>query len=141
MSFVDEFKTFILRGSVVDLAVGIIIGAAFGKIVTSFVSDLLMPGIGLLIGGVDFSNYAFTLKEATNIAPAVQIKYGLFLNSLIDFLIIAFAIFLVIKGMNALQKGLTGETKSSEKTKICPECEMAIPSKAKRCCHCCSSLP
>jgi large conductance mechanosensitive channel len=104
MSIVKEFKTFATRGNVVDLAVGIIIGAAFGKIVTSFVGDVLMPPIGMLLGGVDFSSFAITLKQATAEAPAVAIHYGVFLNTIIDFVIVAFAIFLMIKGLNAMQK-------------------------------------
>jgi large conductance mechanosensitive channel len=99
-----EFKTFAMRGNVVDLAVGIIIGAAFGKIVTSFVGDVLMPPIGMLLGGVDFSSFAVTLKQATADSPAVAMRYGAFLNTIIDFVIVAFAIFLVIKAINAMQK-------------------------------------
>ncbi len=106
MSIAKEFRDFINRGSVVDLAVGIIIGAAFGKIVASFVADVLMPPIGLLLGGVDFSNIAITLKAATGGDPktAVVIRVGTFINTVIDFLIVAFAIFLVVKGFNQLRK-------------------------------------
>jgi large conductance mechanosensitive channel len=104
MSMMKEFKEFAMRGNVVDLAVGIIIGAAFGKIVSSLVNDILMPPIGLLIGGVDFSNLAMTIKEASANAPAVIIKYGVFVNTIIDFLIVAFAIFLLIRGLNRLTK-------------------------------------
>ncbi|MFZ7127978.1 MAG: large-conductance mechanosensitive channel protein MscL [Desulfobacterales bacterium] len=104
MSFVKEFKEFAMRGNVVDMAVGIIIGAAFGKIVSSFVADVIMPPIGLLIGGVDFSNLAITLKQATGEAEAVTLNYGLFIQTIFDFVIIAFAIFLAIKGMNALKR-------------------------------------
>lgn len=105
MSMVKEFKEFATKGNVVDLAVGIIVGAAFGKIVTSLVGDILMPPLGLLIGGVDFSNLAITLKEASSAAsPAVLLKYGAFVQSLFDFIIVAFAIFIVVKAMNTLQK-------------------------------------
>jgi large conductance mechanosensitive channel len=100
-----EFKEFAMRGNVMDMAIGIIIGTAFGKIISSFVSDVLMPLIGLLLGGIDFSNLAIVLKESVNEnTPAVLLKYGLFINTIIDFLIIAFAIFLVIKSLNAMKK-------------------------------------
>jgi len=99
-----EFKEFAMRGSVVDLAVGIIIGAAFGRIVSSLVNDVLMPPIGMLIGGVDFSNLALTLKDAVPPSPAVVIKYGVFLNTIIDFVIVAFAIFLLIRAINSFKK-------------------------------------
>lgn len=104
MSFVKEFKAFVMRGNVVDMAVGIIIGAAFGKIVSSLVSDVIMPPIGLLMGGVDFSNLAIMLKEATLTSPAVTIRYGVFINMIVDFLIVAFAIFMMIKLLNQLKK-------------------------------------
>ncbi len=104
MSMMSEFKEFAMRGNVVDMAVGIIIGAAFGKIVSSFVADVIMPPIGVLIGGVDFSNLAVTIQDATAEAEAVTIKYGAFLQTVFDFLIVAFAIFMVIKLMNSLKK-------------------------------------
>jgi large conductance mechanosensitive channel len=104
MGMLREFKEFAMRGNVIDLAVGVIVGAAFGKITTSFVNDVLMPPIGLLVGGVDFSSLAITLREKTDAAPAVQLKYGAFINTIIDFVIIAFAIFLFVKGINSLQK-------------------------------------
>lgn len=109
MSFLAEFKAFAMRGNVVDMAVGIIIGGAFGKIVSSLVNDIIMPPIGLLLGGVDFSNLKIILKKAAvdaagNTIPAVSINYGQWINTVIDFLIVAFAIFMVIKGMNALKK-------------------------------------
>ena len=99
-----EFKKFAMRGNVVDMAVGIIIGGAFGKIVSSFVSDVLMPPIGLMLGGVDFSNLMVVLKEATEDTEVVAIKYGAFVNQVLDFVIIAFAIFMVVKAMNSLKK-------------------------------------
>ncbi len=104
MSIMKEFKTFAMRGNVIDMAVGIIIGVAFGKIVSSFVADIIMPPIGLLIGGVDFSNLLITIKQAVGETPAVTINYGVFIQTVIDFVIIAFAIFLVIKGMNSMKK-------------------------------------
>ena len=104
MSMGKEFKEFAMRGNVVDLAVAVVIGAAFGKIISSFVGDVLMPPIGLLLGGLDFANLAITLKAATDTAEAVQIRYGVFVNTLMDFVIIAFAIFMVIKGINSMKK-------------------------------------
>lgn len=104
MSMVKEFKEFAMRGNVVDMAVGIVIGAAFGKIVSSFVSDVIMPPIGLLLGGVDFSSLSIVLKEAVGDVKAVTINYGTFINTVIDFIIIAFAIFMVIKGINSMKK-------------------------------------
>lgn len=104
MGMMKEFKEFAIKGNVVDMAVGIIIGAAFGKIVSSFVGDVIMPPIGVLLGGVDFANLAFTIKEAAGEVPAVVIGYGKFIQTLIDFAIIAFAIFLVIKAINSLKR-------------------------------------
>ena len=104
MSMVNEFKEFAVKGNVMDMAVGIIIGAAFGKIVSSFVGDVIMPPIGLLIGGVDFSDLAIVLKEATGDTPAVTLGYGKFIQSIIDFTIIAFAIFIVVKFINKLKR-------------------------------------
>jgi large conductance mechanosensitive channel len=104
MSMMQEFKSFAMKGNVVDMAVGIIIGAAFGKIVSSLVNDVLMPPIGLLLGGVDFSNLGVTLRAAAEGTPAVVLKYGVFINSIVDFLIVAFAIFLLVRGVNALRK-------------------------------------
>ena len=104
MSMMSEFKDFAMRGNVVDMAVGIVIGGAFGKIVSSFVADVLMPPIGLALGGVDFTNLAITLQEATGEAEAVLLKYGVFIQTVVDFLIIAFAIFLVVKAMNSLKQ-------------------------------------
>ncbi|WP_336288836.1 large-conductance mechanosensitive channel protein MscL [Aeromonas dhakensis] len=104
MSLIQEFKAFASRGNVIDMAVGIIIGAAFGKIVSSFVGDVIMPPIGLILGGVDFSDLAVTLKAAEGSAPAVVIAYGKFIQTIIDFLIISFAIFLGLKAINTLKK-------------------------------------
>jgi len=104
MSLVKEFKEFAVKGNVVDMAVGIIIGGAFGKIVSSFVADVVMPPIGVMLGGVDFAKLSLTVKEATETAEAVKINYGSFLNTIIDFIIIAFIIFLAIKAMNKMKK-------------------------------------
>ncbi|MEM8498612.1 MAG: large-conductance mechanosensitive channel protein MscL [Pseudomonadota bacterium] len=104
MSMMSEFKDFAMRGNVVDMAVGIVIGAAFGKIVSSFVADVVMPPIGLMVGGVDFSQLSLTLQEAAGDAEAVAINYGVFLQNVFDFVIVAFAIFMVIKGMNSMKK-------------------------------------
>jgi len=104
MSMVSEFKAFAMRGNVVDMAVGIVMGGAFGKIVSSFVADVLMPPIGIILGGVDFSDLAVTLKAAADGAAAVTLNYGQFVQTVVDFLIIAFAIFLVVKAMNAVKK-------------------------------------
>jgi len=104
MSMIKEFREFAVKGNVVDMAVGIVIGAAFGKIVTSFVGDVLMPPVGVLVGGVDFSNLSFILKEAVDKQPAVVISYGKFLQTIIDFMIIAFSIFMAVKAINSLKK-------------------------------------
>ena len=104
MSVISEFKAFAVKGNVVDMAVGIIIGAAFGKIVSSFVGDVIMPPIGLILGGVDFSDLAVTLKAAEGTTPAVVIAYGKFIQTIIDFLIISFAIFMGLKAINTLKK-------------------------------------
>jgi len=104
MSMMSEFREFAMRGNVVDMAVGIIIGGAFGKIVSSFVNDVLMPPIGMLLGGVDFANLAVTLKQAAGDAEAVTLNYGMFIQTVVDFLIIAFAIFVAIRTMNKLKR-------------------------------------
>lgn len=139
-----EFKAFVARGNVMDLAVGIIIGAAFGKIVTSFVNDVLMPPIGLLLGKVDFSNLFVNLSPqpfeslaAAQAKGAPVIAYGLFINSVIDFLIVAFAIFLVIKQVNRIK---APEPVVVPATRECPYCLSTIPEKAARCPYCTSDL-
>ena len=104
MQIVKEFKEFAIKGNAVDMAVGIIIGASFGKIISSLVNDMIMPPLGILIGGVDFKNLKIILKEAVGDVPAVSINYGAFINTTIDFLIVALTIFLVIKGINTLNK-------------------------------------
>ena len=145
-----EFKEFAMRGNVVDMAVGIIIGAAFGTIVKSLVSDIIMPPIGLLLGNVDFSNLFIVLKEGSPAGPfaaladaqkagAVTINYGLFFNTIISFLIVAFAIFLLIKGINKLKREEEAPPQEPT-TKECPHCLSTIPLKATRCSHCTSEL-
>ena len=104
MSMLQEFKEFAVKGNVVDMAVGIIVGAAFGKIVSSFVADVIMPPIGVLVGGVDFSDLAVTLKDAVGETPAVTLNYGNFIQSVVDFTIVAFAIFMAIKALNSLKR-------------------------------------
>jgi large conductance mechanosensitive channel len=104
MGMLQEFKTFAVKGNMIDMAVGIIIGAAFGKIVSSLVGDVIMPPIGILLGGVDFSNLSVILKEAVDKAPAVTLNYGKFIQTIIDFLIISFCIFVMVKGINTLKR-------------------------------------
>jgi large conductance mechanosensitive channel len=137
-----EFKQFAMRGNVVDLAVGVIIGAAFGKIVSSFVNDVLMPPIGLLIGNADFSNLFVSLDghpypslAAAQQAGAATLNYGLFINAVINFAIVAFVIFLMIRTISRMQKA------PDPTTKDCPYCLSAIPIMATRCGHCTSQLP
>ena len=146
-----EFKEFVMRGNVVDMAVGIIVGAAFGTIVKSLVSDIIMPPIGLLLGNVDFANLFAVLKEGAKAAGpyasladaqaagAVTINYGVFINTIISFIIVAFAIFLLIRKINELKK--QEEAPPAEPTtKDCPYCLTSIPIKATRCPHCTSKL-
>jgi large conductance mechanosensitive channel len=140
-----EFKAFIMRGSVVDLAIGIIIGAAFGKIVTSFVNDIIMPPIGLLLGKVNFSDMFINIsgQPATSLADAqarglATINYGLFINNIIDLVIVGFVVFLVIKGLNRLTK--KPAPPASPTTKECPHCFTTISIKATRCPNCTSEL-
>jgi large conductance mechanosensitive channel len=139
MGMIKEFKEFAMRGNVIDMAVGIVIGAAFGKIVSSVVNDIIMPPIGVILGNVDFSNLAITLKEKTAEAQAVTIKYGAFINTVLDFIIVAFAIFIVIKQMNRFRKK-EGEVPVEPATKECPKCYTTIHIKATRCPHCTSEL-
>lgn len=141
-----EFKEFAMRGNVLDMAVGIIIGAAFGKIVTSFVEDVLMPPLGRLIGHVDFSNLFLNLKEgqhfdtlaAAKAAGAATVNYGLFINTVINFLIVAFAVFLLVRAVNRWTTKPAAA--AAPTTKDCPQCAMSIPIQAKRCGHCTSQV-
>lgn len=145
-----DFKEFAMRGNVVDMAVGIIIGAAFGSIVGTLVSDVIMPPIGLLLGNVDFANLFIVLKEGKTVGPyatlaaakgsgAVTLNYGLFLNTVVNFLIVAFAIFFLIRSMNALKKKEAAPP-AVPTTKDCPHCLSTVPIKATRCGHCTSEL-
>lgn len=141
-----EFKEFIMRGNVIDLAVGVIIGGAFGKIVSSVVNDIIMPPIGFLLGNVDFKDLFITLGPgeypslaAATEAGAATINYGLFINNVLDFLIVALVIFLVIKGINRLHRKKEEEP-APVTTKVCPYCFTEIPLAATRCPHCTSQL-
>jgi large conductance mechanosensitive channel len=139
-----EFREFAMRGNVMDLAIAVIIGGAFGKIVTSFVNDVIMPPIGLLLGGVDFTNLLIALDgnlyeslDAAKAAGAATINYGVFLNTVIDFIIVALVIFLIIKSANRMKKP---DPVAAPTTKDCPHCFTAIPIKATRCPNCTSQL-
>jgi large conductance mechanosensitive channel len=145
-----EFKEFAMRGNVVDMAVGIIIGGAFGTIVKSLVSDVIMPPIGLLLGGVDFSDLFVTLKDGSSAGPyatlasaqeagAVVISYGVFINAVISFLIVAFAVFLLIRTINQLRRD-EEEAPAEPTTKECGQCYSTISIKATRCPHCTSEI-
>ncbi|MBL8642469.1 MAG: large conductance mechanosensitive channel protein MscL [Rhodospirillaceae bacterium] len=148
MNMLKEFREFAMRGNVVDLAVGVIIGAAFGKITTSLVNDVLMPPIGVLLGKVDFSNLFFTLSEgsfpsvaAARAAGAPVVAYGMFINTVIDFTIVAFAVFLVVKQMNRLRTMTEAPKAAAAATeKNCPHCVSAIPVQATKCKFCCSAV-
>jgi large conductance mechanosensitive channel len=141
-----EFKEFAMKGNVLDMAVGIIIGAGFGKIVTSFVQDILMPPIGKLMGGVDFANYFISLSSgnyatlaAAKAAGAATLNYGVFINTVLDFMIVAFAVFLLIKQVNRLRRA-EPPAPAAPRTKECPMCLSSIPVKAQRCAYCTSQL-
>jgi large conductance mechanosensitive channel len=142
-----EFKEFALKGNVVDMGVGIIIGAAFGKIVSSFVADILTPPLGLLLGKVNFSNLFISLsgKQYQSLAEAkaagaATLNYGLFINSLIDFTLVAMALFILIRWVNKLRKPAPATVAVVPASKECPECLSSVPAKAKRCAHCASPL-
>ena len=147
---IKEFKEFVMRGNVLDMAVGIIIGAAFGSIISSLVADVIMPPIGLLLGNIDFSNLFLVLKEgkvagpyeslaAAKAAGAVSINYGFFINTIITFLIVAFAVFLLIRSVNKFVRQQAAPPPVPT-TKECPYCLSTIPIKASRCGHCTSEL-
>jgi large conductance mechanosensitive channel len=147
MGMLKEFKQFATRGNVIDMAVGIIIGGAFGKIVSSLVNDVIMPPIGYLMGNVDFSDLAIKLKDeitvktaegVTTVIPPVMLRYGAFINTVLDFTIVAFAIFIMIKQMNRFAK--QEAPAAAPTTKECPKCCSAIPIRATRCPNCTSEL-
>jgi len=141
-----EFREFAMKGNVVDLAVGVVIGAAFGKIVNSLVADIIMPPIGKMLGGVDFSNLfvvlgsgTFPSLKAAKDAGAATLNYGVFINEVINFGIIAFALFLVVKAMNSMKREQAAAPPPPT-SKLCPQCQMEIPLKASRCGHCTSTV-
>ncbi len=153
MSLWKEFKAFAMRGNVLDMAVGIVIGAAFGSVVKSLVNDVIMPPIGLILGKTDFSNLYILLKSGAKPGPypslaeakaagAVTINYGAFINTVIAFLVVALAVFLLIKAVNQLERAEAEETQVEEKpaTKVCPYCFSTIPAQATRCPYCTSEL-
>ena len=141
-----EFKEFALKGNAVDLAIGVILGVAFGAIVTSLVNDIMMPPIGKALGGADFSNLFLVLGDgsypsvkAAKDAGAATINYGVFINVVINFLIVAFVLFMVVKGMNRMKREAPAPAPAPTE-KECPQCATSIPTKAKRCPHCTSNL-
>ena len=143
-----EFKEFIMRGNVMDMAVGIIIGSAFGAIINSLVEDIIMPLISIATGGVNFENWFVSLDgskyatlEAAKEAGASTLNYGVFINAVINFLIMAFVIFLMVKGMNNMHNKLSEPAEEEVTTKVCPFCKSEIPVEATRCPHCTSELP
>jgi len=152
MGMMKEFKEFAVKGNVVDMAVGIIIGAAFGTIVKSLVADVIMPPIGLLLGNVDFSNLFIVLKESAagaatyatvaeaQEAGAVTLNYGMFINTIISFLIVAFAVFILIRNINKMKRKEEPAPAAAPTTKDCPFCLSSIPIKAVRCPNCTSNL-
>ena len=141
---IKEFKEFVVKGNVLDMAVGIIIGASFGKVVTSFVNDVMMPPVGLLLGKMDFTNLfinmsgkSFESLADAKKAGAATLNYGLFLNTMIDFLIVGFAIFILVRQVNRLKRQTPA---AAPMTRVCPFCFIDIPLKATRCPHCTSTL-
>lgn len=147
-----EFKEFAMRGNVMDMAIGIVIGAAFGTIIKSLVADVIMPPIGMLLGGVDFSNMFVVLKEGAEAAGpynaladaqaagAVTLNYGTFINTIISFIIVAFAVFMIVKSMNAAKRKEEEAPPAEPTTKNCPQCTSEIPIKATRCPMCTSEI-
>lgn len=147
-----EFRDFAMKGNVVDMAVGIIIGAAFGTIVSSLVADIIMPPIGMMLGGVDFTNIFVALKEGSKAGPyatladaqaagAVTMNIGVFLNKVLSFIIVSFSVFMLVKAMNKAKRAEPAPAPAAPTTKECPLCLSTIPLKARRCAHCASDLP
>lgn len=140
MSMIKEFREFAIKGNVIDMAVGVVIGAAFGKIVSSFLNDLVMPPIGLLTGGMDFTDMRITLKAAEGAGKAVTLNYGAFLTNVVDFVIVSGAVFAAIKTINTLKRAEPSAPPAPTE-KQCPECLLNIPLRAKRCGHCSQPQP
>ena len=146
MSVVKEFREFAVKGNAIDLAIGVIIGAAFGKVVSSIVDDLLMPPLGMLVGNHDFSNYFVTLSNGhydtlaqAKAAGAATLNYGVFVNTLVTFAIVAFAVFMIVKQINGLRRPMEGQPEVPL-TRDCPQCLSPIPKAAKRCRYCAEAL-
>ena len=147
--FIGEFQKFLMRGNVLDMAVGVVIGGAFGTIVTSLVNDILMPVISLVAGGLDFTNWfisldgsKYTTLAAAQEAGAATLNYGVFITAIINFVIIAFCIFMVVKAFNKLEEKIKPkEEPAAPTTKVCPFCKMEVPIEATKCGHCTSDLP
>ena len=135
-SFIKDFRDFIRRGNVVDLAVAVVIGAAFGKVVSSFVDDIMMPPLGYAMGMVDFTNLVFILRAPTETDLGVVIRYGKFISVLIDYIIVSFAVYIAIRVVAKMGRRKEGDGKK----KKCPECAMEVPVEARLCCHCASSF-
>lgn len=140
MRMLDEFKEFAVKGNVVDMAVGVIIGGGFGRIVSSFLNDVMMPPLSLLGGKADFSDGVLTLRAAEGANKAVMLHYGNFITAVLDFGILAFAVFMLVKGINALKKSQPAPPPAPTE-KQCPECLLHIPLKARRCGHCAQPQP
>lgn len=138
MKLLQEFKEFAVRGNAIDLAVGIIIGAGFSKIVTSLVEDVIMPPIGLLTGNVDFTDKDLILRAGSDTSEAIAINYGTFISAIIEFTIIAFAVFLIVKYINSLKR--QNESDPEPQARVCPFCKEGIASEASRCSHCTANL-
>ncbi len=137
MSVIKEFREFAIKGNMVDLAIGVIIGGAFGSVVTSLVNNIIMPPLGLLMGGVNFADKGIVLKTASESAPAIIFGYGLFINALVNFLIIAAVIFLIVKQVNRLKR----TAPAVPSTKKCPRCMSEIPLSATKCAFCTADIP
>ena len=134
-----EFKEFAMKGNVMDMAIGVVIGAAFGRIVSSFLSDVMMPPLGLLAGGADFTDYRLVLKAAEGASKAVTVNYGAFITVVVDFAIVAFAVFMLVKAINAMKRKEPAAVPPPTEKK-CPECQLNVPIDAKRCGHCTQPL-
>ncbi len=139
MGLIQEFKEFAVKGNAIDMAIGIVVGGAFSPIVKSIVDDIIMPPIGMLLAGIDFSELKLIIQEATADSEAVTINYGNLINVLITFVIVAFAVFMLVKGMNTLRRE-EEKPPAAPTTKKCPACAMEIPIEATKCGHCTSAV-